>query len=108
MASAVAAPSFGRFFLPGPTDVHPEVLAAMALPMIPHRGKQMTEMLTGMAGPLQRIFRTSHRVLIGTCSATGNISPVLFSPFGSNGWAINVSSRRKTRYPCPPGTVGGA
>jgi len=28
----MTAPAFGRFFLPGPTDVHPEVLAALVRP----------------------------------------------------------------------------
>lgn len=62
---------FGRFFLPGPTDVHPDVLAACARPMIAHRGRAMTELLTAIAEPLKRLFRTERRVVVGTCSATG-------------------------------------
>lgn len=62
---------FGRFFLPGPTEVHPEVLAAMTQPMIAHRGKAMTALLERIEAPLQRVFATTRRVLIGTCSATG-------------------------------------
>ena len=67
----MTAPAFGRFFLPGPTEVHPDVLAAMVRPMIPHRGKEMRSLLEGLAQPLQQLFRTSRRVLLGTCSATG-------------------------------------
>lgn len=52
-------------------DVHPEVLAALARPMIPHRGPAMTALLERMAPRLQRLFRTSQPVLLGTCSATG-------------------------------------
>lgn len=63
--------TWGKFFLPGPTEVHPEVLEAMMRPMIGHRGKAMVELLSGMEAPLQRLFQTSRRVLIGTCSATG-------------------------------------
>ena len=62
--------SFGRFFLPGPTEVHPDVLAALARPMIAHRGRAMTELLAGMETPLQALFRTQGRPVIGTCSAT--------------------------------------
>lgn len=62
---------FGRFFLPGPTEVHPDILAAMVRPMIPHRGPGMVELLAGIEEPLGRIFRTKRRVLIGTCAATG-------------------------------------
>ena len=62
---------FGRFFLPGPTEVHPEVLAAMLRPMIAHRGAEMVQLLKGLEPPLQRMWRTGRRVYIGTCSATG-------------------------------------
>ena len=62
---------FGAFFLPGPTEVHPDVLAAMQRPMIPHRGQDMVDLMRGMEAPLQRLARTERRVFIGTCSATG-------------------------------------
>lgn len=67
----MTTPAFGRFFLPGPTDVHPDVLAAMQRPMIGHRSSDMEELLRGMAPRLGALFRTSRPVLIGTCSATG-------------------------------------
>ncbi len=62
---------FGRFFLPGPTEVHPEVLAAMTRPMIAHRSGEMVRLLQALEPPLQQMWRTSRRVYIGTCSATG-------------------------------------
>lgn len=67
----MTAPAVGRFFLPGPTEVHSEVLAAMTRPMIAHRGKVMKELLSGMAEPLRQLFRTRNPVVIGSCSATG-------------------------------------
>lgn len=67
----MTAPAFGRFFLPGPTDVHPDVLAAMQRPMIGHRSSAMEELLRGMAPALGALFRTTRPVLIGTTSATG-------------------------------------
>lgn len=63
--------SYGQFFLPGPTEVHPEVLAAMTRPMIAHRGRGMVDLLAGLEEPLQRLFCTERRVLVGTCAATG-------------------------------------
>ena len=68
---AAAPPAFGRFFLPGPTDVHPDVLAAMARPMIPHRSSAMEQLLSGMAPRLAALARTTRAVMIGTTSATG-------------------------------------
>lgn len=67
----MTAPTFGRFFLPGPTDVHPDVLAAQLHPMIGHRSAAMEQMLRKMAPQLQALCRTSQTVLIGTTSATG-------------------------------------
>jgi aspartate aminotransferase-like enzyme len=63
--------AFGKFFLPGPTDVHPDVLAAQLHPMIGHRSGAMEQMLKKMAPQLQALARTSRTVLIGTTSATG-------------------------------------
>jgi len=62
---------FGKFFLPGPTDVHPEILAAMARPMIGHRSSGMEKLLQGVAPKLGALARTARPVLIGTTSATG-------------------------------------
>lgn len=67
----MSEPDFGRFFLPGPTEVHPDILSVMIRPMIPHRGEAMVQLLAGMEEPLRRVFRTEQRVLIGTCAATG-------------------------------------
>jgi aspartate aminotransferase-like enzyme len=63
--------AFGKFFLPGPTDVHPDVLAAQLRPMIGHRSGAMEQLLQKMAPQLQALARTSRTVLIGTTSATG-------------------------------------
>ena len=68
---AASHPPFGRFFLPGPTDVHPEVLQAMVHPMFAHRGPDMRAMLERMALPLKRLFRTERPILMSTSSATG-------------------------------------
>ncbi|MEK7667262.1 MAG: alanine--glyoxylate aminotransferase family protein [Gemmatimonadota bacterium] len=62
---------FGRFFLPGPTEVLPEILAAQDRPMMGHRGAG-TEALLGAIDPqLRAAFRTREPVLIAAASATG-------------------------------------
>jgi aspartate aminotransferase-like enzyme len=63
--------SFGRFFLPGPTEVLPEILAAQTRPMIGHRGKGMEQLIAGMMPGLMKIFRTTRPVYISSSSATG-------------------------------------
>ena len=62
---------FGRFFLPGPTEVLPEVLAAQDRPMMGHRGVGTEALLGGIDGPLKAVFRTAQPVLMAAASATG-------------------------------------
>jgi len=71
VSTHAATPVFGKFFLPGPTDVHPEVLEAMIRPMIGHRSSAMEKLLQGMAPKLGALARTARPVFIGTNSATG-------------------------------------
>ncbi|MGH7718699.1 MAG: hypothetical protein ACREON_07645, partial [Gemmatimonadaceae bacterium] len=70
-ASSTPRASFGRFFLPGPTEVRPEILAAQARAMIGHRGKAMEELMASLAPGLQYVFRTQRPVYISSSSATG-------------------------------------
>ncbi|MEZ4411999.1 MAG: alanine--glyoxylate aminotransferase family protein [Gemmatimonadales bacterium] len=62
---------FGSFFLPGPTEVTDDVLAAQTRPMIGHRGKGMEDLLARIQPRLQRVFRTERPVYISSSSATG-------------------------------------
>lgn len=68
---APSTTTFGRFFLPGPTEVLPEVLAAQTRPMIGHRGKGMEQLIAQLMPGLQRIFRTARPVYLCASSATG-------------------------------------
>jgi predicted phosphoserine aminotransferase len=62
---------FGRFFLPGPTEVRPAILAAQSRPMIGHRAKAMEELIAEIQPGLQAVFRTTRPVYIAASSATG-------------------------------------
>ncbi|MGQ0647284.1 MAG: pyridoxal-phosphate-dependent aminotransferase family protein [Gemmatimonadaceae bacterium] len=70
-AVSVQAPPFGRFFLPGPTEVRHEVLYAMTQQMIAHRGKAIEDLMARIAPKLQALFRTTRPVYTSTSSATG-------------------------------------
>ena len=61
----------GRFFLPGPTEVRPEVLATMTRPMIPHRGAAFEKLFASIQAGLKPVFRTTRPVLVSSSSATG-------------------------------------
>lgn len=62
---------FGRFFLPGPTEVHPEVLEAMQRPVVGHRSREIVDLIGGMRAGLSSLFRTERPVYLSTSSATG-------------------------------------
>jgi predicted phosphoserine aminotransferase len=62
---------FGRFFLPGPTEVRPEVLRALTRPLIGHRGSEMVALMERILPRLSRVFRTRRPVWVSTSSATG-------------------------------------
>ena len=61
----------GTFFFPGPTEVLSEVLQAMTLPMVPHRGASFESIYARMQQSLQRIFGTTRPVYVSSSSATG-------------------------------------
>lgn len=62
---------FGKFFLPGPTEVHPSVLQAMAQPMIAHRGKAFEALFARIQDGLRDVFKTTRPVFVSSSSATG-------------------------------------
>lgn len=61
----------GHFFLPGPTEVHPDVLQAQTRPMISHRGAGIHALMKELQQGLEVVFCTERPVFIGTSSATG-------------------------------------
>jgi aspartate aminotransferase-like enzyme len=60
-----------RMFVPGPVDVAPEVLKAMAQPMLPHRSKDYEAIHRSAAEKAQKVFFTQYRVLLGSHSGSG-------------------------------------
>lgn len=61
----------GRFFLPGPTEVHPDVLAAQDGPMIGHRGQAIQDLFASIDAGLKPVFQTDRPVIVSTSSASG-------------------------------------
>lgn len=63
--------NFGTFFIPGPTEVRPEILAAMTRPMIPHRSKEFEDLFAKVQVGLRAVFQTNRPVFVVPASATG-------------------------------------
>src|SRR5437868_15065990 len=66
-----APPPFGTFFVPGPTEIRPEILAQMTRPMMGHRGRAFEAMFARVEAGLRDIFLTARPVYVGAASATG-------------------------------------
>ncbi len=72
-----------HLFIPGPVAVSETVLAAMARPMVNHRGPEFARTLTGVTERLKPIFGTSGDVVLLGSSGTGALEAMvtnLFSP----------------------------
>lgn len=66
-----------KLFIPGPTEVYPELLRAQTRPMIGHRSKDYATLHHSLEERLKKIMFTNNRVFIATCSATGVIEAAL-------------------------------
>lgn len=62
---------FKKLFIPGPTMVHPDVLAKMATPMIGHRTKDASELQRNISAKLQELMFTRNVIVLSTSSGTG-------------------------------------
>ena len=60
-----------RLFIPGPTDVRPEVLVAQTAPMIGHRSDEFEALFAYCEQQLQQLFKTTARVYIVVASGSG-------------------------------------
>jgi aspartate aminotransferase-like enzyme len=62
---------FGTFFIPGPTEVRPELLAQMTRPIMGHRGKNFEGMFARIEAGLRDVLLTARPVYVGATSSTG-------------------------------------
>jgi len=60
-----------RLFIPGPTDVAPEILEAQAQPMVGHRSQAFSDLFKRVQPKLRQVFSTHNRVYITASSGTG-------------------------------------
>lgn len=67
----MSEPAFGTFFVPGPTEIRPELLAQMTRPVMGHRGREFEAMFARIEAGLRDVLLTSRPVYVGSCSATG-------------------------------------
>ena len=83
-------------FIPGPVAVSEPVLAAMAKPLINHRGPEYARLLHSIAERMQSIFATTGDVLLLGSSGTGSLEAAVTNMFGPG----------DTLLACPTGVFG--
>jgi alanine-glyoxylate transaminase/serine-glyoxylate transaminase/serine-pyruvate transaminase len=88
----------GRFLMgPGPSDVHPRVLKAMATPLIGHLDPQFIEIMDGIKEMLRGLFRTKNELTF-PISATGSA--------GMETCFVNLLERGDEALVCVNGVFG--
>jgi aspartate aminotransferase-like enzyme len=60
-----------KLFIPGPTNVHPDVLAKMATPMIGHRTPEASALQKNISEKLRALMFTNNKIVLSTSSGTG-------------------------------------
>ena len=60
-----------KLFIPGPTEVRPEILDAQAAWMLGHRMPECTELISRIRPKLRQVFQTEQRVLISASTGSG-------------------------------------
>jgi aspartate aminotransferase-like enzyme len=60
-----------KLFIPGPTEVAPEVLQKMATPMIGHRTKDASKLQREISEKMRKVMFTENPILLSTSSGSG-------------------------------------
>jgi aspartate aminotransferase-like enzyme len=60
-----------RLFIPGPVEVRPELLLALARPQVGHRTQEWKDTYKGICEKLQKLLKTKQTVMLYTSSSTG-------------------------------------
>jgi predicted phosphoserine aminotransferase len=60
-----------KLFVPGPTEVYPDVLMEVGRPMVGHRGKAFQELFADTTSKLKKVLFTENDAFLSTSSATG-------------------------------------
>lgn len=77
--------------IPGPTPCPPEVLAAMAWPMVNHRGAEYKKMLHDVTAKLKTVYQTQNDLLILTGSGTGGLEAAVVNVLSPGEKVLSVS-----------------
>ena len=84
--------TFKKLFIPGPTQVHPDVLAKMGTPMIGHRGKDASALQHAISDKMREVLFTSNKIILSTSSGTGLMEGAIRSATAKKAIVFSVGS----------------
>ncbi len=77
--------------IPGPTPCPPEVLQAMARPMINHRGPEFAKILLNVTDKLKQCFMTKTDLYVLTSSGTGGMEAAVVNTLSPGDKVLSIS-----------------
>jgi aspartate aminotransferase-like enzyme len=77
--------------IPGPTPVPPDILEAVAHPMVNHRGRDFAALISRVAERLKDFFATSNDVLMLSTSGTGGLESAVVNTLSPGDRVLSVS-----------------
>lgn len=93
---------------PGPVQLHPKVLEALALPMIHHRTPLFDQILKKVLQDLKIIFQTTQDCFIQTSTGSGGMEALLVNTLASGDKVIGIDSGKFGERWCEMAKVYGA
>ena len=77
--------------IPGPTPVPPDILQAVAHPMVNHRGKEFAGVVERVTSRLKDFFLTGQDVMVLSCSGTGGLESAVVNVLSPGDKVLAVS-----------------
>ena len=77
---------------PGPVNLHPEVQAALSLPMIHHRTPEFDKILARVLAGLKKIFQTAQPVYLHSSTGSGGMESLLVNTVSPGDTVIAIVS----------------
>lgn len=79
-------------FTPGPTPIPPQVLTALARPIINHRSQDFKKIIESVRAKLKEVYQTKNEILILTSSGTGAMEGALVNTLKSTDRVLVVNA----------------
>jgi aspartate aminotransferase-like enzyme len=87
-----------KLFIPGPTQVHPDVLAKMGSPMIGHRTKEASALQKSITKKMRELMFTENKIVFSASSGTGLMEGAIRSTTEKRAIVFSIGAFGKRWY----------